>query len=292
MTSRGFTLIELLMATAIVMAITGILAAFVGPLAAVIDRAHASADMEAGSRTVIQHLTHDLREAGTDAAILPAHTRLARVVPPVVLLRDLASGEAALPATAIRVASVPHLAAQGRLAVAAAAGDTVLWLETAFRCATGPPSCGFRAGQRAVLYTNAAALDVIVVDTSEGTVTLASPLTTAFDAGAVLAELDTVMYGIRQVGNGSHRLVRISSGGAEQPLLDNVVEFTIMADTGDPLAPGRLSWTLRVQAPSADLRGPAGYLFRQAGTATQGRRWLPDVEIRMAVTVRNEALPW
>lgn len=292
MTARGFTLIELLMATALVMVISGVLAALVGPLAAVIDRAHAGADMEAGTRTAIQHLTHDLREAGSDAAILPSHTRLARVVPPVVLLRDLASGEPAIPAAAIRVTAVPHLAAQGTLAGAAAVGDTVLSLETAFRCATGPPSCGFRTGQRAVLYTSATAHRVTIGDTGEGTVTLAAPLTIAFEADAVLAELDTVSYGIRDVGNGSHRLVRISSGGAEQPLLDNVVEFTITADTGDPHAPGRLSWILRVQAPSADLRGPAGYLFRQAGTATQGRRWLPDAEIRMAVTVRNEALPW
>jgi hypothetical protein len=192
----------------------------------------------------------------------------------------------------VRAAFVPHLAAQGTLAVTATAGDTVLWLDTEVRCATGRPSCGFRAGQRAVLSTGVSASSVAIDHADEGTVTLASPLPAAFPAGAVLAELLTVTYGVRHGGDGSSRLVRITSGGAEQPVLDNLVEFTVSTDSGDPVAPARLFVTLRVQAPSERLRGPAGYLFRHAGTATQGRRWIPDVEIRTAVAVRNGLPSW
>ncbi|MDA1183612.1 MAG: hypothetical protein O2930_03075 [Acidobacteria bacterium] len=45
--------------------------------------------------------------------------------------------------------------------------------------------------------------------------------------------------------------------------------------------------TLRVQAASAALRGPAGPLFVRGGTARAGERYLPDREIRFTVTPRN-----
>ena len=146
MTARGFTLIELLIAAAVVMAISGALAAMMAPLGTAIDRAHASADMDGGTRAVIQQLAADLRLAGSAASVALPHTRLAGVLPPVVLLRDLDSGDVSLPATAVRITYVPHLAAQGILNVAAAVGDTVLRLETTARCATGVPACGFRPG--------------------------------------------------------------------------------------------------------------------------------------------------
>ncbi|HUE90321.1 MAG TPA: hypothetical protein VMO26_29915 [Vicinamibacterales bacterium] len=292
MTARGFSVIELLMAAALVMAISGALAALVAPLGTVIERAGANADMDAGTRTAIQQVAADLRAAGSDAAIALPGTRLARVLPPVVPLRDLESGEVAVPATAIRVTSVPHLAAQGTLSVEAAAGNVWLPLETTSRCATGGPSCGFRPGQPAVLYTETTAHLAVIDGTAEGAVSLAPPLPAAFPAGAVLSELMTVTYGTRPGPDGSRRLVRISSGGAEQPVLDNVVEFTATTDTANPLAAALLTWTLRVQAPSADFRGPAGFLFRQGGTATQARNWVPDVQVRMVVALRNREAAW
>lgn len=45
--------------------------------------------------------------------------------------------------------------------------------------------------------------------------------------------------------------------------------------------------TLRVQAASAGLRGPAGPLFVRGGTARSGERYLPDREISFAVRPRN-----
>ena len=292
MTARGFTLIELLIATAVVMAVTGALAAMVAPLGTAIDRAQATVDMDAGARTAIQQLSADLRLAGGDAAIALPKARLARVLPPVVLLRDLESGEVGLPATAVRATFVPHLAAQGTLSDGAAAGDSLLRLDTTSRCATGLPSCGFRSGQWALLYTTEALSTVSIDASADGTVTLDSPLTTAFPAGAVLAEFVTVTYGTRPVADGSQRLVRISTGGAEQPVLDNVVAFTVAPDTGDPLDATRLSWNLRVQAPSPAFRGPAGLLFRRAGTATRTGDWIADVEHRMVVAVRNREASW
>jgi prepilin-type N-terminal cleavage/methylation domain-containing protein len=45
--------------------------------------------------------------------------------------------------------------------------------------------------------------------------------------------------------------------------------------------------TLRVQAALDALRGPAGTLFLNAGTATNVSRWVPDQELRFDVTPRN-----
>jgi prepilin-type N-terminal cleavage/methylation domain-containing protein len=45
--------------------------------------------------------------------------------------------------------------------------------------------------------------------------------------------------------------------------------------------------TLRVQAARDGLRGPAGPLFFNAGTARDGRRWVPDQEVRFMVAPRN-----
>jgi type II secretory pathway pseudopilin PulG len=45
--------------------------------------------------------------------------------------------------------------------------------------------------------------------------------------------------------------------------------------------------TLRVQAASPSLRGPAGPLFMRSGTSTSGSRWVPDLEIHVQTAPRN-----
>jgi len=45
--------------------------------------------------------------------------------------------------------------------------------------------------------------------------------------------------------------------------------------------------TLRVQVAKTLLRGPAGVLFRHAGTSRGGERFVPDQEIRFDVAPRN-----
>jgi hypothetical protein len=55
----------------------------------------------------------------------------------------------------------------------------------------------------------------------------------------------------------------------------------------DLLRVRRIAVTLRVQAASASLRGPAGTLFVHGGSARSGDRFVPDQEIRFDVTPRN-----
>jgi hypothetical protein len=45
--------------------------------------------------------------------------------------------------------------------------------------------------------------------------------------------------------------------------------------------------TLRIEAADAALRGPAGVLFINGGTARSATRWLPDQTVRFQVTPRN-----
>jgi hypothetical protein len=49
----------------------------------------------------------------------------------------------------------------------------------------------------------------------------------------------------------------------------------------------RVRVTLRVQAARAALRGPAGVLFTNGGTAASMGRYLPDREIRVDIAPRN-----
>jgi hypothetical protein len=49
----------------------------------------------------------------------------------------------------------------------------------------------------------------------------------------------------------------------------------------------RVRVTLRVEAAVASLRGPAGALFTNGGSATSPIRWIPDQQIRFTVSPRN-----
>jgi type II secretory pathway pseudopilin PulG len=87
-------------------------------------------------------------------------------------------------------------------------------------------------------------------------------------------------------------------GAVDAPLLKltaaQLTDGPWCPDDGDParwdadlLRVRRIVVTVRVQAASAALRGPAGPLFSRAGTAQEGSKWVPDQEIRFDVSPRN-----
>jgi hypothetical protein len=55
----------------------------------------------------------------------------------------------------------------------------------------------------------------------------------------------------------------------------------------DLLRVRKIGVMMRVQVASAELRGPAGALFRNGGTSKMGRTLVPDQEIRFEITPRN-----
>jgi hypothetical protein len=287
MNARGFALLEWLIASAFVVAIAGALLTSIAPVRDLIDRSHQGADLTSGARTALDLVTAELREAGSNAVVAPVGIQVANLVAPVRLLQDLDGALDAQPGGAVRITRVPALAPQARLRDAAPAGENLLRLDTMTRCSTGVPACGFRNGDRALLFTDGAA-EVVIVDAAfADAVSVTAPIVDAYPAGAVLCRLTVTTYGVRDGGGPASRLVRLTDGGAEQPLLDNVVSFELTGDAPDPADIARVSLQLRVQVGAADFRGPAGYLFLRGGTATSARRWLPDVELRTDVTLRN-----
>jgi hypothetical protein len=282
MSARGFTLVELLLAAALTLGVSGVVAALAVPARDAVQRGVAHDEMAGGARAALDLLIADVRDAGAGSALLRT-ARLPDLLPVITPLADLDSGLAVTTGSAVRVVTVPRGAAQGALRDPAGAGAAAIRLATA-PCTALSPACGFAAGMPAVLADDASAAMVTMTATAGPILTFAPVLPGPFPAGASVAEIEQILYGVRDEADGSSTLVRISSGGAEQPLLRHVVDF--QATCTDVT---RVTLVLRVEAASADLRGPAGPLFRRAGNARHGSRWVPDMELRATVALRNVA---
>jgi prepilin-type N-terminal cleavage/methylation domain-containing protein len=287
MSARGFTLIELLIALLLVLAVSGAVAATIAPARDLLRRWHEGMELESSARAALEQIAADLRDAGADSAVMPVTALAPRGVPAVELLSDLDAVNFEPPARALLIRRVPQSAAQGRLVDPVLAGGSLLNLSTATACATGGPSCGFEPGDAAVLFSESAAEVVDVHSTGGGWLQLSTPVTQSFPAGAAVCRVEVTRYGVRSVGGGVWRLVRLTSGGAEQPLLDNVVAFEIAPDVIDFSRMRRLTVRLRLQAGSDDLRG-SGDWFANGGRAARLSRWVSDVELRTDLALRNQ----
>lgn len=376
MSHRGFTLIELLVACLLLTAVTAAVAAMAVPARSAFERTLGAADLTGGSRAALERLAFDLREAGRGATVAVGPVRLADVASTAVPFASLDDMRVAAPAQAIKLTRIGRTAPQGVLVQAVTAGATTLQIDTSSRCTRLGPACGLTPGMSIVVFDAArAAMLTVGAIGPGGFVQVTSSLPIGFGAGAVVAETTSTVYGLRANVDGSRRLVRANVGGAEQPLLQNVVDFQVIfhgqaeapqpaggrdpwatygpapprADEDDPrdtwgagenctitrdanggaiprlsnltpvldsvlLTTGILTdgpwcadaldlWRfdadllrvrsieirLRVESASANMRGPVGRLFRRPGTATDPARWVPDVELRLRVGVRNAA---
>jgi hypothetical protein len=287
--SAGFTTIELLIASTLLLVVTAAVAAMATPMRDAVERSLGRSDLTGGSRFVLQRLAADLREAGNPASAIAGGPRLDTLLPTVVALENLDSGATQSPGRAVRAVAVPHLAAQGVLRAAAATGTVFLQLDATRPCTAVGQACGFRPGMTALLYDAARVMVVAVASVADDRiVTLAAPIAATFPPGAVLAAVTLTSYGLRPEPDGSWRLVRVRSG-AEQPMLDHVVDIAIETVGPDVTTVNRVNLRMRLEAASAALRGPAGYLFRRAGTSTRARLMVPDVELRVSVAIREGA---
>jgi prepilin-type N-terminal cleavage/methylation domain-containing protein len=374
MRDRGFTLIEVLVACLLLALVTAAVAAIAAPARNALDRTLGAADMAAGSRATVERLSFDLREAGGGAAVADAGVDLSDVVPFVVPHADLDNPVATTPGQAITLMRLNLGAPQGTLLSDVIAGTASLQLDTTRRCANVGVACGLQPGMTAVIFdASRATMTSIHAVAPGGFVELSAGLTASFGAGAIIAAPTIVTYGLRLNADGSRRLVRSSPGGAEQPVLQNVVAFDVQA-YGTPMPPlppaldgspatygprpppagqndPRDAWAegenctiarnsdgiamprlaslpstgglaaittamlldgpwcpdgadparfdadllrirgvdfrLRVEAASAALRGPVPQLFQRPGTEQNAGRWVPDVEIRTRIALRN-----
>ena len=153
MNDRGFTLVELLVASAGLLVTMAFVAAVAVPLRDGFERSLGAADLTGGSRTVLDRLAGEIREAGARASV--GGGRLADVLPPIVPMATLDSAIWADPGQAFRVTRVPLLAPQGRLLSDVTAGSMTVTLDTTNRCTAVGAGCGLRAGMMALLYDSA-----------------------------------------------------------------------------------------------------------------------------------------
>ena len=261
MTARGFTVIEVLVASAVFLVIAGAASMLVAPAHVVFDDVLSSSDMETRARTGIGTLLGDLADAGSGAAIGPPLIALSDLMPVIRAAGD-----------AVTITRIPAAAARGTLRNAAAADDTVVELEIAGPCFMQDFTCGFRPGSEAMVFDAARAEPVTIsgVDPGTASLTLASGLVGTFDAGAAVVAVERVTYMLRPAGT-SGQLVRISPGGAVQPIVDRVGAFAVAAWPPEAVAHGT-DVTLRVDRASPTLRRGAG---------------VQDIELHASVLLRE-----
>ncbi len=286
MNERGFAMLELLVACALLLAVTGAVAAIAIPLRAGVERSLGTSELTGGGRSVLDRLATEIREAGRGAEV-GGTLRLLDVMTTIVPLATLGSAPTGAEGRAVRLTRVPGRAPQATLRTGVGVSDIDVQLETTSRCHNSDPTCGLRAGMTAVLYDDTHAVLVSVHSVAPtGIVRLSAGLPSAFAAGSIIAAVSTTAYGLRNDPDGSFRLVRVTPA-AEQPVLQSVVDFQVTAIGTDARHVQQVDLVLRIEAESAHLRGPAGYLFRRAGTALRPAQWVPDVELRWSVAVRN-----
>ena len=279
--ATGFTLVELLIASTLLLLISGAVVALALPARDAMERGLATADMTSSARVALEAMVADLREAGAGGAV-GSRVRLADIIPVAMALRDLDHEDIASPGSALRVITVRQGSAQAVLEHDVPAGAVSLQLNLAGPCTSMQPRCGFEPEMPAIVYddSRASQLRVLAV-TDTGRLTVAPPVPFAIAAGASVSEIDTVEYGVREDAGDFFDLVRISSGGAVQPLLRYVTDFSVRVDDGAVLL------RLRVAAASAALRGGDAALFRQPGHAIKATRWVPDLVLETTVSLRN-----
>lgn len=207
---RGFTLVELLVALAIVSVLGAGVAAVVPPSRLVFEQTPAALDAQHRGRAAAEALAQPLRTAG-----LPGF------VPPVLgrLPHPDGHGFQALLAI-VRRAN----AAQGTLAVNQAGASGALVLAGA-SCPEVDEVCGFTTGATAVIADGAGRFDLFSVsEVGAGTHSLRSSaaFSAPYAAGAIVVEVDAHTFRLDVQPDGSTTLVRETTAGVTQPIVDRV----------------------------------------------------------------------
>src|SRR5262249_38445818 len=216
----------------------------------------------------------------------------------------------------ITVLAVPTTAAQTTLSADFPAGATTMQVAGMRVCAEGVDVCGFYRGMTVLAFDRSGAFQIFTVDAViDGlpAISTTAPASALFRTGAAVVEVNVHSYFLKSdATTQSTQLIHYDgTAGADVPVLDHVVALAF--DYGIPAAeltdgpwrpdgssPDRwdldllrvrtIGVSVRVEAALAALRGPAGLLFTNGGTATNPHAWLPDEEIRFHVSPRNLSL--
>lgn len=234
----GFTVIELLIAMAITLLIAGAVANVAPQARVAFERVPAELDLQQRGRSALDAFS--------------------RMLPSALSVSD--GGDAS---TLTVTAPVPN---GGRGALSVAAAGTTLLL-AASPCPAATDVCGFVTGATAMISDGLGHTDVfIVAATNAGARRLTADRVwpQPYPAGAAILEIDRYTYRLASQTDGSFSLIRETTAGAIQPMVDFVsdLSFAISVD--------RVDVSLRVGAATESLR-----------------RLLPDRIFRTSITLRN-----
>jgi len=303
MNPRGFSLVELLVAMAVCALVSGVLAGVAAPARAAFEATPALLDLHQRARWGIEAVSGAIRLAGAGPGI-----------PAVVPSASAAAGD--LFDTLLVVVPVPG-GAHGVVAVDQPGLSGPITLMPGAGCPQVGEVCGFTEGRTAIVIDSLGRFDVFEVaatDPGQGQIVPDAALATAYAAGSVVMEGETLLFETAPQPDGSRALVQRTSAGATQPLVEGVTHFGVEAwDTTGRLMPAELAdgpWrvggvdlpaydadvlrirgldiVMAVEVLSASLRGPAGRWFGRSGTAGHTPlRWVPDRRVRASVALRN-----
>jgi prepilin-type N-terminal cleavage/methylation domain-containing protein len=273
-TPRGFSLVELLVALTVCAALSAAVAALVPPARAAFDAAPAALDLQQRGRTGIDVLAAAIRSGG-----------FGNLVPAVIPLSPVPdSGETEFEALYV-VTPVPN-ASRGMLDRDQPDAHGVLTLAAGPGCPAVQDVCGFTPGAVAAITDGSGRFDVFTVastNSSRGEITAAAAFPAAYPAGSLVVEADAHYFRLDEQDDGTRSLVRETTGGATQPIVDQVTAMGIELQRGTPpmplsagevedgpflaggpegsydadlLAVGRVDLWISVEVPPALLRAP------------------------------------
>ncbi len=269
---RGYVLVEMLISTAIIGVLAGVLLQFAIAAHEAVTVQADVADLQQRLRVATEALRHDLLAAGAGGVEGP----LADVFAPILPMRTGSAGadpELSSYADRITITYVPGTRSQTVLLAGMAGPGAPLAIDANAPACPADGSCGFRRGDRALVFS-AGAHDVFTisdVSPSGATVSPAAALSHAYPAGSRVVGVVQRVYYLDRPGK---RLMLYDGDRSDLPLVDHVVDlrFTYYVDpAADAVRPPPTDGSSCAYAPGTppiplldELGGTAPTLVSQA----------------------------
>jgi hypothetical protein len=235
----GLALAELVVATAVSLAVSGALMALVRLAASAARTQPEAADVGQRLRSGVDAIVSRLEVAGAGAVAgggsVPLAQRVAVVFPH---RRAVTGGDGPLGTFADRITTyaVAEASALAALATPMSSSSAPLALAPVAGCAQSTPTCHFLPGDVVIVFDATGQHDLAVVSSVDPAALsfaqgLSQPYSPAAGAAVVKAEVRSLVH------DAARAQIRLTTAaGANQPLVDDVVQFTV-SYLGSPLPP-------------------------------------------------------
>jgi type II secretory pathway pseudopilin PulG len=235
---NGYMLLELLVAAALVCTVIAVLLRFCATAQASVRTAGDSTDLEQRLRVAVEAIRRDLLGAGAGLSNGSPRGPLIDAFPPILPARTGLTGsdpDALFFTDRITLLSVPDDGAQTRLTNVMGGPAGPLVIDPGAPGCASDGTCGFRAGDRILIYAPEAgdgARDIVTlsaVDAASASLVPAAALSRAYAAGTRVATLLQRVYYLDRAGK---RLMVYDGDRSDVPVVDHVVDlrFTYYGD--------------------------------------------------------------